>query len=247
MNPSSRILSTFLFAALLAACGQDPSPTTPSSSNTEPDTALGKAVDKAIDEARSELATTNIGLDSSDGLAKAEITPKGDLLIDGQTIAIDDKQRALLLQYRKQMHAVAEAGMAIGSQSADLAGKAVGEAIGSIFSGDSNKMEKRIEAEAKGIEASAMKLCELLPGLLEAQNAVATALPAFKPYANMTPKDMEDCKADQPGDKHAETIGKAIQSAFNGKAQVKVEFDTGADVSPSAAEEAEAAGATQTK
>ncbi len=212
MNTPARIVATLLFATLLAACGQDDPAPAPAAagSNAEPKTALGKVVGKAIDEARAELNKENIGLTSSEGGRKAEITPQGELLIDGKTIAIDEKQRALLMAYRKQTHAIALAGMEIGVQGADLGGKAIGEALGSVFSGNTDEMEKRIEAEAKGIEASAIKLCDLLPGLLKAQNELAASLPAFGPYAKMTESDVKDCRTDAGKGGDGKAIGNAI-------------------------------------
>jgi type IV pilus biogenesis protein CpaD/CtpE len=58
MNTPARAVTTLLLAALLAACGQDdPAPAPAASgSNAEPKTTLGRAVGKAIDEARAELA-----------------------------------------------------------------------------------------------------------------------------------------------------------------------------------------------
>jgi Protein of unknown function (DUF2884) len=243
MNTSARIVTTLLSAALLAACGKDEPAPAAQPPGAEPKTALGRVVDSALDKAREGLAKENVGLSSSDGGPKAEISPEGDLLIDGKAVAIDDKQRALLLEYRKRIHAVAEAGMAIGTQGADLAGKAVGQAFGSILSGDTEQMEKRMEAEGKKIEAQALKLCELMPALLDAQNATAESLPAFKPYARMTQKDVDECRTGNAEGRHSGAVGQAIESAFNEKVNVKVDIDTGASDGNNAAEEAEAAGA----
>jgi hypothetical protein len=242
MNTSTRIIATLWFAAILTACGKDDPANAAQAPDTEPKTALGKVVNNAIDEARQQLAKENVGLSTSDGEPKAEITPVGDLLIDGKAVAIDEKQRALLLEYRKRIHAVAEAGMAIGKQGADLAGKAIGQAFGSVLSGDSGEMEKRMEAEGKKIEANAMKLCELMPALFDAQNAAAESLPAFKPYARMTQKDVEDCRTGSTQGGHSNAITQAIESAFNEKLDIKVDIDTSAKEGMSAAEEAEAAG-----
>jgi hypothetical protein len=245
MHTSIRIVTTLLFVALLSACGKDDPAPVASGSNAEPKTALGRAVNNAIDEARAELAKENVGL-STEGGAKAEITPKGELLIGGKALAIDDKQRALLLEYRKRTHAVAEAGMDIGVKGADLGGKAIGEVFGSVFSGNTDEMEKRIEAEAKGIEASAIKLCELLPDLLKAQDELAASLPAFRPYANMTQSDVEGCKTDTGRGGDGKAISKAIESAFNEKIEINVNVDTSSGDGKNAAAEAEAASAAST-
>ncbi|HOU65199.1 MAG TPA: hypothetical protein PK861_04100, partial [Thermomonas sp.] len=93
-------------------------------------------------KARQELDTGNLRLDDGfqftahDGkkskrakaeLAPAEITPQGDLLIDGKVQAINDGQRRQLLAYRGQVITVAKAGIDIGQRSADAALEAVGD------------------------------------------------------------------------------------------------------------------------
>jgi len=191
-NAFHPLLIALLVGLSLTACG-DNTPSTPSAD--EPETLIGKAVKEATDEARKELATENISI-SRDGQEKAEITPQGDLLIGGKAVAIDDAQRKLLLQYRGHVVGVAEAGIAIGLEGADLAGKAVGAALKGVFTGKPEDAEKQIEAEAQGIEQSAKKLCDLLPGMLDTQNKLAAALPAFKPYASMEQKDVDDCRED---------------------------------------------------
>ena len=98
----------------LLACGKkDPPP--PADAGTEPTTMLGKAVKEATDEARKELATENINL-SATGHPDAEITPAGDLLIAGKAVVVSAEQRALLLEYRKHVNLIAEAGIGIGQQ-----------------------------------------------------------------------------------------------------------------------------------
>lgn len=153
---------------------------------------VGKTVKDATDKARREIAQGNINV-SNDHADKAEITPQGDFLINGKPVAIDARQRALLLDYRRQVEALAGAGMEIGVAGANLGVKAAGEAIRGMFSGDSNGIEEQVNAEAKKIEAQAQKLCALLPEMLTRQQALAAALPAFAPYATMDQSDIDDC------------------------------------------------------
>lgn len=200
---------------LLGACQPSPSPAPPASSSNNaatgdaPQTVIGRSVEKAIVEAREELRRENISISDGvhinvngheskrgDNLPKAEITPQGDLLIEGKQVAVDAAQRKLLLDYRNHIIAVAEAGMAIGVKGADLAGKAISETIGGLISGDTDGIEKKIEAEASKIEADAMKLCAQLPPMLATQQQLAASLPAFKPYATMTEEDIDDCGKD---------------------------------------------------
>src|SRR5690606_40197933 len=74
--------------------------------------------------------------------------------------------------------------------------RAASEAISSLFLGDKEDIEARVEADAHKMEAEAMKLCDRLPRLLEAQQALAAARPEFAPYARMTVHDIEDCRKD---------------------------------------------------
>jgi hypothetical protein len=175
----------------LLACGKkDPPPAT--DAGTEPTTMIGKAVKEATDEAREGLATENIDL-SATGHPDAKITPAGDLLIAGKAVAVSPEQRALLLEYRKHMNLIAEAGIGIGLEGADLAGKAVTEALKGVFTGKSDQVEQKIEAEAEGMKQSVQKLCDRLPALKDAQDKLAASLPEFKPYAEMDQNDIDEC------------------------------------------------------
>lgn len=191
-------LSTCLLItiAILTACNRE---------NADKDAALKEAVSevsmsgtmtKAVEEARKEISTGNMSLGDSNGKEKAEITPQGDLLIANKPVNITSEQRQLLVKHRQILVDVAIEGMELGIQGAELAKTAVGESIKGIFSGDTNQVEKAVEAEAEKIEVSAKALCEQLPLLLESQQKLADALPEFKPYATMTINDVKDCKDD---------------------------------------------------
>lgn len=186
--------------SILPACGakQAPDPT----AKQEEKSVITRAVTEAITEARQEIREGNITISEREpNLAKAEITPKGDLLIAGKPVAINAEQRALLMQYRAHVIGVAESGMEIGAQGADLATKAMGEAFKGIFSGKSEEeIEKSVEAEAATIKMAAAKLCGRLPEMMASQQALAAALPEFKPYATMTQDDIDDCFKDSKED-----------------------------------------------
>lgn len=218
MNNIRPLVISLLAAMPLLACSQPSAPvaqpSTPSASSQAddaPKSFIGREVDKALDEARKELATENISIGgdgfnlsvngkqvvrkTSSDLPKAEITPQGDLLIAGKAVDIDAGQRQQLLAYRGRIIGIAESGMLIGGKGADLAGEALTGVAGAIFGGDSGRKEyeQRMEARGKQIETEALKLCGQLPGLLASQQALATSLPAFKPYATMTQADIDDC------------------------------------------------------
>lgn len=208
-----------LVSAPLLACNDPPAPPAPPAppvaTSESPKGFIGRQVEKAISEARQELRTKNISIsDGFDinvngrqvhtadaGLPKAEITPQGDLLIEGKAVAVSAGQRQQLLDYRGRIIGIAEAGMAIGVQGADIAGEAISGVAGVIFGGKEGEraFEQRMQAQGKKIEAEAIKLCTQLPALLASQQALATSLPAFKPYARLTQEDIDDCGKDKDG------------------------------------------------
>ena len=222
MNTTRASLAPLLLATLalplLGACNPASQPgatTQPAVQSTttpaQPQTALGRMVDNGVREARAELEKGNIDIDGhvsirvgadhhaverNTNLPSAQVTPQGDLLIEGKTVAVTPAQRAMLLTYRQQIIDVAEAGMSMGVQGADLAGKAVSEVLGSVFSGKGEDFGRRMEAEGKKLEAQGKLLCAQLEPMRATQQRLATALPEFKPYATMTADDIDDCRKD---------------------------------------------------
>lgn len=154
---------------------------------------------KEIDEARNKLATENLSLDhghkGNGSLPKGEITPSGELLIDGKAVPTTPEQKQLVLAYRGQLLGVAGDGMAIGIEGAKLGMSAASGALASLLGGKSGEdVGKEAERAAKEkIRPQVEKLCARMPALLKAQDALAAALPAFRPYAVMTRSDVDDC------------------------------------------------------
>lgn len=212
-----RAFGCIALLASLAAC-QDKAPATSTASAGKPADKPGGLtgmVGAAMDKARTEMETKNIGIGGNgvhinvngrelgatdDNAPHAEITPQGDLLVEGKPVDITPAQRALLLEYRGEIIGVASAGMEIGKQGVDIAGKAVGTAIASIFNGKSDEAEREMKAQGERIEAAAMKLCDQLQPMLRTQQELAASLPAFKPYANLEQSDIDDCRKHDKGD-----------------------------------------------
>ncbi|QSX77422.1 YggN family protein [Agrilutibacter solisilvae] len=116
-NVVRSIAGCALLALALTACGKD------KADPQEDSSVISSATAKAVAEARKEIHEGNITISNhgnGQNLPKAEITPKGDLLIEGKPVTINAEQRALLLQYRGHVASVAEAGVEIGMQGADL-------------------------------------------------------------------------------------------------------------------------------
>lgn len=226
---------------LLAACQRDADPPQPATAAQAvadappaPQTALGRTVAKALDEARRELREGNLSLNGeydvringkrvsrkANDLPAAELTPDGQLIVSGKTIAMDDASRALARDYRAGLLTVIEAGMDLGVQGADLGMRAARDAIGSLFRGDTEQMEKRVEAEAEKLKATVLQLCDRLPTLLAAQEALAAAVPEFAPYARMETSDIDDCKD--------EAVSASDRGDFAGDAAAEADADAAA-------------------
>lgn len=168
--------------------------------------AISGAIRKGIEEAKQELASENIDVNSihinnrrhdDDSRPKAQITPAGDLLIANKKIPATPAQHALLLDYRSQIVGIAAAGMDVGAQGADLGLNAAKQALLGSFGGKSGKeIEASIKPQAEKIRAAALQLCQRLPSLLSSQQKLASAMPEFRPYATMEQKDIDDCGKD---------------------------------------------------
>lgn len=174
---------TLAVALALSAC-DDSQDTAPS--------AMSQAAANAQQQISEKFATENFRINRQ-GQPKAEITPQGDLLIEGKAVPVTPEQRKLLQDYRSQLVKIAMAGMGIGVQGAELAGKAVTEALKGVLTGDTDHIEKKVKTEAGKVEESAKQLCALLPAVYESQQKLAQSLPAFVPYAQMTQKDVSKC------------------------------------------------------
>lgn len=218
--PHSPLLALFI-AALLCACN-------PGATVVTGNGNVIKANDKSV-----TLRT--------DGLPNAEITAAGDLSIDGKAVAVNASQRALLQTYHREMNAMTADGIAIGKQGASLAGKAVTEAIKGAISGKTDDVDSKVEAETKKIEQQAMQLCKRLVTIKASQDALATSLPEFKPYATLDQSDVDDCGSNQNDSYSAgKETGGALAKAIKGEKGEKGE-SAGMD----AAQQADAAGAIQ--
>ena len=247
MKTQARIALASAFVPLLiAACSQPSAPpaaATADASGAVPQTALGRMAANAIGEARVKLAKENINLNGefisndghhnviarvgrknpSDTRPDAELTPGGDLLIDGKQVPVDASQHAMLLRYRQTLMGVAETGMQLGVQGADLGGQAIGEVFKDLMSGHPDQIDKNINAKAGKIEAQAMQLCKQLQPVQAMQQQLAAAVPQFAPYATLKASDIEDC-----GKHHAGS--KVTVSALDDSDRAELKADVGNEV-----------------
>ena len=158
-------------------------------------------------KAKRELDTENLSLGDSlrigkhdradDRLPRAEITPRGDFLIEGKPQAIDAGQRRQLLAYRGQVIGIAKSGIDIGQRSADAALDAIGNGslFGLVFGAMTGTLERRVERLVKQeIEPGVRSICRQLPSLMDSQQRLASSLAQFRPYATLEADDVNDCE-----------------------------------------------------
>lgn len=171
-----------------------------------------KEVRVDLAKAKRQLETENLRLDKGlqfgqDGTRKsarnkaaspqAEITPRGDFLIEGKPQAIDAGQRRQLLAYRGQVIAIAKSGIDIGQRSAEAALDAVGNGsvFGLVFGAMTGSLERRVERVVRQeIEPGVRGICRQLPALMESQQRLASSLAQFRPYATLEADDVNDCE-----------------------------------------------------
>jgi hypothetical protein len=127
------------------------------------------------------------------GQPDAVITPAGDLSIDQKPIAVTPAQRDLLRKYFGEVQAIRSAGIETGKAGAAMAGHAIDDVAAGLAHGDPDSIGPKIDARAKQIEAKALAICTSVASLQTTQDAIASALPQFKPYATVDAGKGSDC------------------------------------------------------
>lgn len=161
-------------------------------------------------KARAELETDNLDVGNSlrfDGesrrrtkpdtpLPKAEITPQGDFLIEGEAVAVSAAQRRQLLGYRGMVIDIAKAGIDIGEVTALAAVDSVDRGVFSLMvSAMTGGLERRIERAVRDtVGPGVLLICDRMPALREAQQQLAADLPEFRPYARLDAQDADACR-----------------------------------------------------
>ena len=156
--------------------------------------------------ARTELAEGNLELgrslpvgrrkaDAGDAPPKGEITPAGDLLVDGQAVRIDADQRRQLMAYRAQVVELALLGIDAGGQAAEAALDGVDHGLFRLlFDAVTGRLERRVERTVKrSLGPQIEQICRRLPDLVQSQQRLAGSVPEFRPYATLHRDDADDC------------------------------------------------------
>ena len=210
-----RALLPLLLAATLPLAAQAATPEKKSGIAHEISSELAEArreVREELAAARRELETGNLELgednlrfgksgqrrDDKAPLPRAEITPRGDFLVDGKAVALDAGQRSELLAYRGQVIELAKAGIELGERSAELVLESVDRGLFRlILAAMTGSLERDLEKTIKAtIEPGVLQICRGLPALFDSQQRLAASMPQFRPYATLEADDVEDCEDD---------------------------------------------------
>ncbi|MEB2231145.1 DUF2884 family protein [Xanthomonas campestris pv. campestris] len=173
------LASALLMGALLVGCGGHSESTTSGSAQVN-----GSGV---------TFDNNSVTLNRS-GLPAARIGADGSLRIAGKPVALNAAQQQAMRGYYAQLQAVAKQGIEIGTKGAAFGAHAAGEALKGVLSGNPDPIGEKIEAEADTFKQHALQICDRLVGLRTAQDAAASLIPAFAPYASLTQHDVEDCR-----------------------------------------------------
>lgn len=177
MSLFSRYIALALVAAVLAACNPTPN--------------IRIAGDKPLKHLTIE--DDRVGVRSPAG-EMAWIEADGALAIDGQPVVLDAPQRALTVRFHTEAREIRDDGVAIGKSGAAMAGKTVQSVVRGLTRGNPDDIGPEIEAEARELEAHAMRLCARIGTLQSVQDELAQAVPAFAPFATIRDTQTEACR-----------------------------------------------------
>ena len=128
------------------------------------------------------------------GRPDADISAAGDLSISGAGVTVTSGQRGLLKHYYDTALTLRTHGIAAGNAGIATAGKAISSVASGLASGDTDKIDRDVNASAARVEAQANLVCQDLAELQSTQDTLAAQIPAFKPYALIRSHEAEDCR-----------------------------------------------------
>lgn len=127
----------------------------------------------------------------------AVINAAGDLSIDQHPAAVSAAQRALLQDYYRNVLAARDHGILTGKAGAAIAGQAIKSVVQGVASGNTDNIDKEIDAKSQKVTQAALKICQDMAGIKTAQDNLAGQLAAFKPYAGIVDAgNITDCTSD---------------------------------------------------
>ena len=130
------------------------------------------------------------------GRPDADISAAGGLSIEGNNVAVTDAQRDLLKHYYTSAFALRDHGIATGKAGAKVASTAISSVVKGLSSGNTSNIDSEVNASAAKVEAVAENICLDLQQIQVTQDALASQLDAFRPYAVIKGNKVDDCSRD---------------------------------------------------
>ncbi len=127
------------------------------------------------------------------GKPDAEILRDGDLVIDGDPVALTAAQRALTVRYYLDAHTLAASGEAVGKAGGWLALKVVGSLFSALWHDNSAIVDRTAHSQQMRLKAHLKDLCARMSEVRTVQDRLAAAQPAFAPYAYLRRSDVRKC------------------------------------------------------
>jgi hypothetical protein len=137
------------------------------------------------------------------GQEEARVAGDGTLSIGGDEVALEPQAKAALSRYNAQGSLFVDQAMNLGLDSAGFAVHTVGQVFKGLLEGDPDRAGQEAEQGGHALEEQAKALCGRLDQWREAQDAAATAVPQFRPYAVIGSNDGHDCFVDDHHDHDA--------------------------------------------
>ncbi|HEX4300869.1 MAG TPA: hypothetical protein VH327_08360 [Gammaproteobacteria bacterium] len=151
---------------------------------------------QVLDHDNIEMRDGDVFITADDG-SVARISPLGDLDIRGKAVAVSPSQRQLLQRYAAGIHDIQDRGMEIGQHAVQMVGGMLGTLVSSLFEdGGDHDLDQRMKAKAEPLKEEARALCKDVKSEKQVQDAIASSLPAFQPYAVIEPHPEHSCHID---------------------------------------------------
>ena len=127
-------------------------------------------------------------------LPDALVDASGTLSLEGKAVPTTPAQRALLVRYHADVLTLRRQAIEVGKAGIRTAGKAIGSVVAGLASGSPDSIGPKVEARAEDVRTDVAAMCATLRDVRTTQDAIATQLAPFRPYATLTAAEVDDCR-----------------------------------------------------
>jgi len=126
----------------------------------------------------------------------AEVSPDGALRIDGKPVDLTVEGRRALKDYDAAAVAIRQHAIAIGRAGAEFGIDTLKDVVGGLIDGTVDEAGDKAREGALDLVSNLRDLCGRMQAMVDAQNAAAAAVAAFKPYAVIEQEQVKACYDD---------------------------------------------------